>query len=165
MIIIAHLYLFCSAFAEQWDSAMLEIMPRPIKRGSWGSYIAQVLPDIPSYVPYVPAAGLLYGNLQNCAMWSQGKDAACCCPFGAAWHLLQLPHRCHRELQGADIRTGGHCLCLLTCSNHLDSQARTSTTAVSTSDDVNDVHWGISISSGNLMRFIVFTVQVINIMT
>lgn len=143
---------------------MLEMVPVHTERGSWESYTAQVLPDILSYVPQAPPAGLLHGSLQSCtSLVNPGKRlASCCsterpaasysCPMCATGSLrCQHPHRwCS--------------LCLLTCSTHLDSQARTSTAAAGTSD-VTDVHWGTFFNLGNLAKFMVFNVQVINTVT
>lgn len=102
IIIIAHLYLyiFCSAFAEQQGSAMLKMVHMHTEKGSWESYIAQVLPDILSYVPQTPAAGCFMAICRVApALWIQGKDTASCSPSEGPAAYYGCPTRATESLR------------------------------------------------------------------
>lgn len=157
IMIIAHLYSLCLVFAEEQGSAMPEMVPVHTERHPGPGPSRH-----PAIHPQASAAGLLYGNLQSfTSLVSPGKRHCWLLSLGTACCLLELSH-VQREPQVPPCPWVA--LPVLPCCNHPGCWAGPSSAAPGASS-VTDVHWGFCFSLGNLMRHMVFKVQVINRVT
>lgn len=107
IIITAYLYLFCSAFAEQQVSAMLETVPMHTRGAAGKVTLPRFMPTYCHMSPKPWHRGCFRAICRAApALSTQGKDPASCCPSDGPAAYYSCP-RVPQGASGASLSVGG----------------------------------------------------------
>lgn len=107
IITTAHLYLFCSAFAEQQVSAMLEMVPMHTKGAAGKVTLPRFILTYCHMSPKPWQWGCFRATCRAApALLTQGKDCASCCPSEGPAAYYSCPHK-PQGASGARLPVGG----------------------------------------------------------